>query len=47
MNASGIDGGALRDWQAVRDAVDIQYFPVAPPAPPQDPAWLKAFAEAL
>ncbi len=47
VDASGIDGGALRDWQAVRDAADIQYLPVLPPAPPKDPAWLNALAEAL
>ena len=34
---------ALRDWQSVRDAADIQYLPVKPvvQAPPKLPFWLE------
>jgi hypothetical protein len=38
---------AGRDWQAVRDAGDIQYAPVAPPKPPETPEWLKSLGEFL
>lgn len=41
------DAGWVRDWQALRDAGDIQYAPVAPPAPPQTPEWLKRLGEWL
>jgi len=39
--------GWAQDWQAVRDAADIQYAPVAPPAPPPTPEWLKRLGEWL
>jgi hypothetical protein len=46
-------GDAARDWQAVRDAADIQYTPL-PPAPvppeppePNTPAWLEQLGEWL
>ena len=32
---------AARDWQAMRADGDIQYAPVAPPKPLEDPAWMK------
>ena len=44
---TGADGSWARDWQAVRDAGDIQYAPVAPPAPPETPEWLKRLGEWL
>lgn len=53
MSASGAIAGAEgasdagRDWQAVRDAGDIQYAPVAPPKPPETPEWLKSLGEFL
>ena len=45
--------GAANDWQAVRDASDIQFSPLAPLAPPQQPdlpqypEWLEALARAI
>jgi len=44
---TGADRSWARDWQAVRDAGDIQYAPVAPPAPPETPEWLKRLGEWL
>lgn len=38
---------ALRDWQAVRANADIQFAPVAPAAPPEQPAWLREIGEAI
>ncbi|MFC3172927.1 hypothetical protein ACFOD9_01545 [Novosphingobium bradum] len=35
------------DWQAVRDAADIQYAPMAPSPPPPTPDWLKRLGEWL
>jgi len=43
----GPDASWARDWQALRDAGDIQYAPL-PPAPPlQTPDWLKRLGEWL
>jgi len=36
-----------RDWQAVRDAGDIQYAPLPPAVPPQTPEWLKTLGHWL
>lgn len=33
--------GALDDWQAIRASDAIQYAPLPPPEPPQNPAWLE------
>ncbi|MEP7222348.1 MAG: DUF4129 domain-containing protein [Novosphingobium sp.] len=40
---------ALRDWQSVRDAADIQFAPVKPvvQVPPKPPAWLEAIGRFL
>ncbi|MEP6868085.1 MAG: hypothetical protein ABJA20_06175 [Novosphingobium sp.] len=40
---------ALRDWQSVRDAADIQYAPVkaVPQVPPKFPSWLEALGRFL
>lgn len=38
---------AVRDWQAVRDAADIQFAPLPPPQPPVTPDWLKSMGEWL
>lgn len=38
---------AARDWQALRDSSDIQYAPLPPLKPPEQPGWLKALGEWL
>jgi len=40
-------GDAARDWQALRDAGDIQYAPLPPFNPPETPEWLTWLGEAL
>jgi hypothetical protein len=40
-------GDATRDWQAVRDAGDIQFAPLPPIKPPESPDWLARFGEWL
>lgn len=34
-------GNAAKDWQALRDAGDIQYAPLPPYKPPETPGWLQ------
>ena len=38
---------AARDWQAMRADADIQYAPVPPIKPPEEPEWLKTLSEWL
>ena len=38
---------AARDWQALRDAGDIQFAPLPPIKPPETPGWLKTLGEWL
>lgn len=38
---------AARDWQALRDAGDIQFAPLQPVKPPPTPSWLKQVGEWL
>ena len=45
-NLSG-DDAIGRAWQAVRGDGSIQYGPVAPPKPPEPPAWIKALSDWL
>lgn len=38
---------AARDWQAIRDAGEIQFAPLPPIEPPKPPDWLKWLGEVL
>jgi len=38
---------AAQDWQAIRDAGDIQFAPVAPAPPVKPPAWLEVLGKWL
>lgn len=40
-------GDAAADWQAMRDAGDIQYAPLPPLKPPETPRWLEWLGEQL
>lgn len=39
--AAGASSDFLRDWEAVRHDAAIQFTPLKPPAPPEQPQWLK------
>ena len=45
--AGAADPGAVKAWEAVRAAADIQYAPMPPPPIPKEPEWLKALGEWL